>query len=225
MQRGGGLPETGASPIVRSWSRKPAEAGGRSLAKGKALALAFSVIGHPQRERIWRGGELPDRRPSTGPRRWAGQLSTERCSCPVLARVPTGVTGDSCGTWDSLRVLGGWTGGVKVNPHDYNHGGFWPFGTNGRAHVRAAPLLGTAPCPGYWWECLQGARVLGLSACGPRQPLDGFDPIWNTSASTAHRLRCSLPPCPAGMRGALRRDPPGLVSGSGIIMDLWRRWV
>jgi len=35
-----------SSPIVRSWSRKPAKAGGRSLAKGKALALAFlrSVI-------------------------------------------------------------------------------------------------------------------------------------------------------------------------------------
>ena len=53
------------------------------------------------------------------------------------------------------------------------------------------------------------------SACGPRQPLDGFDPIWNTSASTAYRLRRSHPPRPAGVRGALRRDPPGLVSGSG----------
>ena len=29
-----------SSPIVRSWSRKPAEAGGRSLAKGEALALS-----------------------------------------------------------------------------------------------------------------------------------------------------------------------------------------
>ena len=114
-----------------------------------------------------------------------------------MARVPTGVR-------------------LKVDPHDYNHGGFWPFGTNGRAgYVRAAPLLDAAPCLGYWWECLQGARVLGLSACGPRQPLDGVDPIWNTSALKAHRLRRSLPPRPAGVRGALRRDPPGLVSGSG----------
>ena len=31
--------------------------------------------------------------------------------------------GDSCETWDSVRVLGGWTGGPKVNPHDYIHGG------------------------------------------------------------------------------------------------------
>jgi hypothetical protein len=36
--------------------------------------------------------------------------------------------------WDSLRVLGGWTGGLKVNPHDYNHGGFWP--TDARAVCR-----------------------------------------------------------------------------------------
>ena len=39
--------------------------------------------------------------------------------------------------------------------------------------VRAAPILAAARCPGYWWECRQEARVLGLSACGPRQPLDG----------------------------------------------------
>lgn len=139
-----------------------------------------------------------------------------------VARVPTGVRRGA-----GLKVCPHVHGvGLKVDPHDYMHGGFWPFGTHGRAgYVRAAPLLGTAPCLGYWWECLQGARVLGLSACGPRQPLDGNGPIWSTSASTAHRIRCSLPPCPAGMRGALRRDPLWPVSGSGIIMDLWRRWV
>ncbi len=41
----------------------------------------------------------------------------------ALARVPTGVPGDSRETWDSLRVLGGWTGGLKVDPHDYKNGG------------------------------------------------------------------------------------------------------
>ena len=80
-----------SSPIVRSWSRNPkfdtrlpvSKAGGRSLAKGKALALAFlrSVI---PKERG--SGEVGNcrtvGRPSGACPLWAGQLSTERCSGP-----------------------------------------------------------------------------------------------------------------------------------------------
>ena len=62
VQRGGGLPETGASPIVRSWSRNPkfdtrlpvSKAGGRSLAKGKASALS-SLWLLPYRHLLERG--------------------------------------------------------------------------------------------------------------------------------------------------------------------------
>jgi len=58
-------------------------------------------------------------RPSGACPLWAGQLSTERCSGPLLCW-----NGDSYETWDSLRVLGGWTGVLKVDPHDYSARGF-----------------------------------------------------------------------------------------------------
>ena len=136
--------------------------------------------------RIWRGGELPNRRPSTGTRRWAGQLSTERCSCPVLARVPTGVTGDSCGAWDSLRVLGGWSSKLRRSTPMIIIAGV--AGPSGRQAERVCK--GSAPSG----HCPLSRLLLGVpsrgpsprpSACGPRQPLDGLTCRYVIKQSTA----------------------------------------
>ena len=80
-----------SSLIVRSWSRKPAEAGGRSLAKGKALALAFlrSVI---PKERG--SGEVGNCRTVGRP---SGACPCGRGSCPrsaALAPCGAGWDGD-----------------------------------------------------------------------------------------------------------------------------------
>ena len=80
--------------------------------------------------------------------------------------------------------------------------------------VRAAPILAAARCPGYWWECLQEARVLGLSACGPRQPLDGAAPAGRVSSSSAP----APPLAPRAPLRASRAHSDGAavaVSGSG----------
>ena len=43
-----------------------------------------------------------------------------------------------------------------------------------KGYVRAAPILAAAPCLGYWWECLQEARVLGLRPAGRASLLTGL---------------------------------------------------
>ena len=87
-QRGGRTRETAFwsdSPIMAAQaceSRRAQPCQGQGL--GACIALALAQKKALERGSC-RGGELSNRRPSTGPRRWAGQLSTE----------------DSWETWDS----------------------------------------------------------------------------------------------------------------------------
>ena len=68
------------------------------------------------------------------------------------------------------------------------------------------------------------ARVLGLFGLRAAPASGRGEPGWNTSALTAHRIRRSRPR-PAGVRSALRRDPPWPSQDPGIIVDLRRQWV
>ena len=116
------------------------------------------------------------------------------------------MAGDSSGAWDSLRVLGGGTGGLKVNPHDYIHGGCWPFGPTSGAclqgqrpswalpHIRLLVGVPSRASPRPFGLQAAPAALTGLALSGARQH---YQPT-----GSAARAPCA----PAGIPGAFRRN-------------------
>jgi len=81
--------------------------------------------------------------------------------------------------------------------------------------VRAAPPLGTAPCPGYWWECRQEARVLGQFGLRAA-PASGRGRPWLERVSFNSPPAPALaPPTPCGCAGRIATGSAVAVSGSG----------
>ena len=123
----------------------------------------------------------------------SGACPCGRGSCPRRAY------GEAMGLTKSPRGLdGGGAQGrppcawvrLKVNPHDYIHGGCWPFELERKCVCKGSAHSGRRPMP----RLLVGVPSRGPSprpsACGPRQPLDGVGPIWSASALTA-QARCA----------------------------------
>ena len=114
------------------------------------------------------------------------------------------------------HVYGGrWTQMRMSTPMIITTGVSGPSGRQAERVCKGSAPPGHCPISRLWWECRQEARVLGLFGLRAAPASGRGEPGWSTSALTAHRLRRSRPPRPAGVRSALRRDPPGLVSGSG----------
>ena len=92
-----------------------------------------------------------------------------------------------------------------------------------KAYVRAAPLLGTAPCPGYLWECRQEARVLGLFGLRAAPASGRGRPYLEHVSFKSPPAPALAPPTPCGCAGSIATGSAGAglrIRGSSWIFGV-----